>query len=135
MGSPDELEPSDEFQVCFPCYLLLHPSSIVFDNDGNAVGFSDQLIFVGIADDKGERSLPLFTDRDLSERFVDAMEGKPSVACVFAKHEEELVNFLEEARGHFSSVVFDPEKPTGWTRRVWPIDYVITQLKNHRGLR
>jgi hypothetical protein len=57
------------------------------------------------------------------------------VACVFAKNNDELIVFLESARGTFSYVVFDPEAPTGWTRRVWPIEYVITQLKNHEGLR
>jgi hypothetical protein len=135
MEPADELEPSDEFQVCYPCYLLLHKSSIVFDERGQAVRYAQRISFVGVESDAGAKSLPVFTDEDLSKRFIKASEGMANVACIFAKNDDELVGFLELAKDGNSSVVFDPDAPTGWTRRVWPIDYVITQLKNHEGLR
>jgi hypothetical protein len=65
--------PSIEFLITYPCYLLLHKNSIVFNQRGEAVRYAQPLSFVAVENDKGEKTLPLFTDEDLSKRFVDAL--------------------------------------------------------------
>jgi len=131
----EPLEPSDEFQITYPCYLLFAKSSFIFDESGRVRGWSDRVAFVGIEEtDSGDYILPVFTDEDLSRQFI-ANAGLENVACVFAKDPEGFRTYLEDARTKFSFVVFDPDKPKGWTKRNWPIDYVIKQVKDGKGLR
>jgi hypothetical protein len=129
------MEPIDEFQPTYPCYFLLQKDSIIFNERGDAVGFSEVLRFVGLDAGNAQWSLPLFTDEDLSRRFVASSPDMKDVACIFAKDGAELCKYLEMAKRGFATVVFDPDKPTGWKRRIWPIDYAITQIKTRQGLR
>ena len=98
--------PSHEFQVTYPCYILLHKCSVVFDKKGQAVRYAQPLVFVSVETKIGERALPVFTDEDLASRFMDASAGLECV-CISVINEEELTMFLEAAKDSIPTVVFD----------------------------
>jgi hypothetical protein len=128
------VEPSDAFEVTYPCWVLVHESSVV-DTEGGMARFADAVLFVAIVSDADERSLPVFTDQDAAERFLDASDGMEEAVMVSADNRETLIDLLELVKVAADSVVFDPPRAVGWSRRVWPAAYVIRQLQNGQGLR
>lgn len=125
---------SEEFLITFPCYLLLHERCIVYNKKGKATGYAQPFVFVALESDKGEKSLPVFTDKDLAISFIDVSDDL-ECACILVSNAHELIAFLDVAKDKSPFVVFDPVKPKGWSKQVWPTDYVITQVKKGDGLR
>jgi hypothetical protein len=126
----------DDFHVSYPSWLIVHESCITGAREGEAT-FAGRIKWLCLHDDaSGESSLAIFTDEHLAESFVEA-SGLPDAAIIAAENARRLADFLELADGLSAAalVVFDPEKATGWTRRVWPIAYVVQRLRKGKGLR
>jgi hypothetical protein len=124
----------DAFHVTYPCWFVVHKSSVVSAGEGK-VRFADNVLFVFIGDDEGHISLPVFTDQDAAERFIEASGGLEEATFVAAENREMLLDVLGWVTGTATGVVFDPQKVVGWSRRTWPLDYARGQLKTDEGLR
>jgi hypothetical protein len=115
----------DGFRVSYPCWIIVSDDSIL-EKDGQYFMTSpEQIRFVSLLTNDGIRSVPLFTDEDLAERFVSAA-GIEDGTAIAASNSDQLSDFLEmAATGPISTVVFDPAAPTACKRRfaTWSNDF------------
>lgn len=129
------MDPIDGFfHVPYPCWLIVRRGSIVDLEDGKWT-FGSRMSFITALSDGDERFLPVFTELDLAQTFERASGGIEDTVFAPAEDRETLVILLEVARNVVSHLVFDPPRSPGPSPRVWPMEYVIRQLQNDRGLR
>lgn len=120
---------SGDFDVTFPCWLIVHESSIVTEPNG-VEHFAETVLFVVLRDYSEETTVAVFTDQDLAERFIREAGDLADVVAVAAESPKQLIDMLSLVEGPPARVVLDPEKPDGWTKRTWSMGSVIQCLKN-----
>ena len=89
-----------EFVMQFPCYAIAIASETEEPKTLSAIVF-------------GKRSIPVFTDRDLAERFIDEQNlGTHAVVGSIATPQDlsETVRYVSLAAQESISVVFDPSR-------------------------
>jgi hypothetical protein len=118
-----------EFHVPFPSWVLVKKSCIAKSGDGTA-RFTKDPVWLMVTDDKGEESVPVFTDEDTALSFCVASALEDEAEMIAAEDAQHLAKMLELIKGlHDASyVVFDPKKPIGASPRVYPIDYAVKRL-------
>lgn len=119
---------TDKFLVPYPCWVVLHPSSLTKGGDGEWE-FVLPIRYVMAKNDDGDVTLPVFTDTDLAARFRDATQGMSTVKIVSIANHEQFVGILETLRGTVHKVAFDPPQAIGIHRRVYPLEYTIKQVR------
>jgi hypothetical protein len=126
----------DVFPVAYPCWLLVHESSLTYTQE-EGPALAEQILFVTVPGRPGQRSLPVFTDRELARRFADGADGLDEAVLVEVDSRAALLDFLNLVVGDgvADRVVLDPPQAVGPSRRAWAIDAVIRQLTTGEGRR
>lgn len=125
----------DGFLVSYPVFLLVRKDSITTDEDGNEV-LAQPAQYVAMTDVAGAMSLAVFTDEDAARQFAEAQGIDDETVMVGNEHVEALIGTLADAAGSgIKSVLFDPLKAIGVSRRVWDIRHAINELRAGRNLR
>jgi hypothetical protein len=124
-----DFEP-DTFLVTGPLWVVLHPSCV--DRDGHTIVLGDTAAFIAVPTSQGWDYHPLFTDRDLAERFRDQVSTLLPFAPTLGSLRTGLavLQFLEGvARSGIDRVAFDPRTSKGQFNRLLPLTQVLQELR------
>jgi hypothetical protein len=126
--------PDDPSPVAYPCWLLVHESSLTYTREGRPE-LAAEIFFVTVADGAGRRALPLFTGLGLARRFAESTDGPGGSVADKAHGPKQLRDLLERIAGDgvAESVVLDPSDPFDRPLGAWPIGSVIEQLADGEG--
>ena len=91
---------------------------------------------VTMKNDRGQLSLPVFTDQDLAQRYWNDSDDLPDKVTVGTfDTPEKLADLLDVAQADgIAYVVFDPKKSSGANPRAWPIAYAAERIRNRLDL-
>jgi SseB protein N-terminal domain len=115
----------EDFAIPYPLCVLLEQDDEAPSKD--EVNLNDEVTYTTIKGDDGHLALPVFTNLNLAERFVD--KENLDVAIAYVDNPSQFLDVLHGARSAIQKVIFDPETAWGWSRRVWDIAYVINRVQ------
>lgn len=111
----------------FPLWVLVRSSCIEIRESG-AVIFTSKPEFVMLETTKGDRSLPVFTNPELADGFVESL-GDDTGEIIGVHDQRAFLETVKELRAIATWVIFNPETATGLLPRSWPIEIVIQGLE------
>jgi hypothetical protein len=90
---------------------------------------------VGMENDHGQQVLPIFTDDDLADRFLEDSPDAPVDTDLLPLDQLGLAAQLEAAHlGGVLLAVFDPPASRGSFPRTWPTNYAAQRIRNGQEL-